>query len=64
MRLAVRRTLRQGVARKGLPVEDLGVQPDVLHKMTAADLLEVNRELLDKAVATLKGHEGEVGLRG
>lgn len=52
MRVAIRRTLRVR-DRAGTPVEDLGVQPDFLHKMTRADLLEGNRDLIDFAGSKL-----------
>ena len=48
MRVSIRRTLRVG-ALSGTPVEDLGVRPDVLHKMTRNDLLAGNVDLLDAA---------------
>jgi hypothetical protein len=48
MRVAMRRTLRAG-ALAGTPVEDLGVRPDHLHRMTARDLLADNADLMDFA---------------
>jgi C-terminal processing protease CtpA/Prc len=48
MRVSLRRTLRVGVSA-GQPVEDLGIQPHELHDMTRDDLLEGNRDLLDRA---------------
>ncbi|MFF3500208.1 S41 family peptidase [Streptomyces sp. NPDC003247] len=48
MRVSVRRTLRVG-ALSGTPVEDLGVVPDELHRMTRRDLLEDNADLFDQA---------------
>ena len=54
MRVAVRRTLRQGVASRGLPVEDLGVIPDYYHKITRNDLLKGNIDLLNKAIDLLE----------
>lgn len=48
MRVSIRRTLRVG-ALSGTPVEDLGVRPDVVHKMTRNDLLAGNVDLLDAA---------------
>ncbi|MFI2437238.1 S41 family peptidase [Streptomyces sp. NPDC018693] len=48
MRVSIRRTLRVG-PNSGTPVEDLGVVPDELHKMTRRDLLEDNTDLLDHA---------------
>jgi hypothetical protein len=48
MRVAIRRTLRVGDL-SGTPVEDLGIRPDAVHKMTRADLLSSNVDLLDAA---------------
>ena len=48
MRVSLRRTLRVG-SRAGQPVEDLGVEPDILYDMTSDDLLHGNRDLLDRA---------------
>jgi Peptidase family S41 len=48
MRVSIRRTLRVG-AEGGTPVEDLGVTPDVRHRMTRADVLEGNIDLLNRA---------------
>ena len=52
MRVAIRRTLRVG-ALSGTPVEDLGVKPTETHKMTQADLLEGNVDLLNRAGSLL-----------
>jgi hypothetical protein len=52
MRVSIRRTLRVG-ALAGTPVEDLGVVPDHLHRMTRDDLLNGNVDLLDRAGALL-----------
>lgn len=52
MRVAVRRTSRVG-ERSGDPVEDLGVVPDHLHRMTRRDLLEKNADLIAFAGQTL-----------
>jgi len=52
LRVAIRRTLRVGEL-SGTPVEDLGVKPTVTHKMTEADLLEGNVDLLNKAGSLL-----------
>jgi Peptidase family S41 len=54
MRVSIRRTLRVGEL-SGTPVEDLGVRPDVMHKLTRADLLEENVDLLDAAGELLAG---------
>ena len=48
MRVSIRRTLRVG-AQSGTPLEDLGVVPDVRHRMTRDDLLAGNKDLLDRA---------------
>lgn len=55
MRVALRRTLRVG-DRVGQPVEDLGVEPDILVHMTQDDLLASNRDLQNRA--------GEILARG
>jgi hypothetical protein len=52
MRVAIRRTLRVGKLA-GTPVEDLGVKPAEVHRMTRADLLEGNVDLLNRAGALL-----------
>lgn len=52
MRVSLRRTLRVG-KRSGQVVEDIGVKPDLLHEMTAVDLLQSNRDLLNQAGALL-----------
>ncbi|GAA1162703.1 hypothetical protein GCM10009630_71100 [Kribbella jejuensis] len=52
LRVAIRRTLRVGKLA-GTPVEDLGVQPHETHRMTRADLLDGNVDLLNKAGALL-----------
>ncbi|MFG2985553.1 S41 family peptidase [Streptomyces sp. NPDC048258] len=54
MRVSIRRTLRVG-ANSGTPVEDLGITPDELHRMTRRDLLEGNADLLERAGEILKG---------
>jgi hypothetical protein len=48
LRVAIRRTLRVGKLA-GTPVEDLGVKPQETHRMTQADLLEGNVDLLNRA---------------
>ena len=56
MRVALRRIIRAGM-NNGQILEDFGVRPDVLHKMTRADLLEGNRDLIQRAgeiLSTLK----------
>ncbi|GGW99448.1 hypothetical protein GCM10010297_21760 [Streptomyces malachitofuscus] len=56
MRVSIRRTLRVG-ALSGTPVEDLGVVPDELHRMTRRDLLDDNADLFDRAGLLLKDRE-------
>jgi hypothetical protein len=51
-RIAVRRTVRVG-ANAGDIVEDLGVRPDHLHRMTRRDLLEDNVDLIEQAAQLL-----------
>jgi peptidase S41-like protein len=53
MRVAVRRSLRVG-DHAGVPVEDLGIAPDVRHDMTRGDVLNGNAKLLEEAVAILR----------
>ncbi len=50
--LALRRTLRVG-DRLGMPLEDLGVTPNYTHRMTRADVLDNNVDLLARAGALL-----------
>jgi C-terminal processing protease CtpA/Prc len=54
MRIAIRRTLRVGL-QAGTEIEDLGVEPTVVHELTLRDLLEKPRDadLLDVAAALL-----------
>jgi endonuclease G len=54
MRIAIRRTLRVGL-QAGTEIEDLGVEPTVVHDLTLRDLLEKPRDadLLDVAAALL-----------
>jgi hypothetical protein len=52
MRVSIRRTLRVGKL-SGTPVEDLGVRPTDQHKLTRADLLEGNVDLLARAGSLL-----------
>jgi hypothetical protein len=52
MRVAIRRSLRVG-AMAGTEVEDLGVAPDVLYKMTRDDLLKDNDGLIEAAAEIL-----------
>ena len=48
MRIAFRRSVRVG-ANAGLPVEDLGVSADVVHRRTRRDILENDADLYDVA---------------
>ena len=48
MRVSIRRTLRVG-PRAGVPIEDLGVEPDELHEMTRDDLTDHNADLIEHA---------------
>ncbi|KOV84938.1 S41 family peptidase [Nocardia sp. NRRL S-836] len=48
MRVSIRRTLRVGKLA-GTPVEDLGVRPTHQHRVTRADLLRGNVDLLNRA---------------
>ncbi len=47
---AVRRILR----KNDDPIEDLGIAPDVFHKITRKDLLEGNADLIRKALGSLR----------
>ncbi len=54
--VAIRRMLRTG-DNQGLPLEDLGVEPDYIHRMTKADLLgkdHANRDLIARACEILR----------
>ncbi len=48
LRVSIRRSLRVG-DQAGTPVEDLGVRPDEVHRMTPADLLNDNIDLKNAA---------------
>lgn len=52
IRVAIRRTSRVG-SRAGDPLEDLGVTPDLIHRMTRRDLLERNVDLIATAAQVL-----------
>lgn len=55
MRVAARATLRTGT-HMGVPVEDLGVQPDLpLYRMTRSDVLDGNVDLIHYAAGVLSG---------
>ena len=51
-RTAIRRSTRVR-AKAGVPLEDLGVQPDDIHRMTRLDILEGNPDLINKAAQML-----------
>jgi C-terminal processing protease CtpA/Prc len=50
--IAVRRTLRVK-SNAGIPLEDLGVKPDEVYRMTKDDLLHNNRDLISRACALI-----------
>jgi hypothetical protein len=52
MRVAMRRSRRIG-QRSGTPLEEFGVAPDKIHKLSKTDLLYGNIELIKNAVAIL-----------
>ena len=52
MRVSVRRSLRVG-ERSGTPLEDLGVIPDKRYQMSKVDLLEGNKDLINRAAEIL-----------
>jgi hypothetical protein len=52
LRVAVRRTLRVGPSA-GDVLEDLGVEPSPIYRMTKDDLLHGNRDLIATAAALL-----------
>jgi hypothetical protein len=52
MRVAIRRTSRVG-KRSGDPLEDLGVVPDEIHRITKNDLLNNNEDLIAHAASIL-----------
>jgi hypothetical protein len=54
MRVAIRRSTRVG-PRSGEPLEDLGVKPDEIHRMTRNDLLNDNEDLILRAAGILAG---------
>ena len=53
-RVALRRTTRVGIQYQGLPLEDLGVQPDDVHLLTKVDITNGNRDLIRKATRMLR----------
>ena len=53
MIVAMRRSIRVGL-RAGSPLEEFGVTPDVLHRMTRRDVLDDNVDLLARAVRLIR----------
>lgn len=53
-RIALRRVTRVR-ANEGVPLEDLGVQPDALHRLTRRDLTDGNHDLLSAAARLVRG---------
>ena len=53
-RVSIRRVIRAGT-HQGVPLEDLGVQPNQLHEMTKNDVLNSNADLIAKAAQILAG---------
>jgi Peptidase family S41 len=56
MRVAFRRSTRIG-SMSGVPLEDLGVIPDKIHRMTRDDLFKDNVDLIADAAALLKSQK-------
>lgn len=59
MRVSIRRLLRIK-EHEGMPLEDLGVKPDIMHKMTKSDLLKDNTDLINHAasiIAQIPAHD-------
>lgn len=54
LNISMRRALRTG-PWAGLPIEDLGVHADILHRLTERDLTCANADLLATAAAALHG---------
>jgi Peptidase family S41 len=54
MRVSIRRTSRVG-ERSGDPLEDLGVVPDEIHRITKNDLLNADEDLIEHAASILAG---------
>jgi len=50
MRVSIRRTTRVG-ENAGVPVEDLGIEPDARHLITRDDLMHDNRDMIAAAAA-------------
>lgn len=56
LRVAVRRTTRVG-ANAGNVLEDLGVTPDVVYRITRRDVMGHNQDLIDTALELLAGRK-------
>lgn len=56
IRVAIRRTTRVKM-RSGDILEDLGVEPDIRHRMTQRDVTGHNEDLIDAAIDALAGGE-------
>jgi hypothetical protein len=54
MRVSIRRMLRVN-SHEGMPLEDLGVVPEIIHQMTRNDVLSGNIDLIAKAADILAG---------
>ena len=53
MRVAIRQTTRIG-DKAGMPLEDLGIQPDAIHRITRNDVLYENHDLIAAAASLLQ----------
>lgn len=58
MGVSLRRSLRVGEKHGGQPLEDSGVAADFVHLLTAEDVHNFNRDLLQKACAILSEKKG------
>jgi hypothetical protein len=47
---------------EGMPLEDLGVIPDHVHKMTKEDVLKDNKDLIDHAASILAMHKISINI--
>ena len=56
LRVAIRRTLRTKL-NAGEVLEDFGVRPDVVHQMTRSDLIDKNKDLIQRAGEILSGQK-------
>jgi C-terminal processing protease CtpA/Prc len=55
--VAIRRSTRVGEKYHGMPLEDLGVEPDCDYQMTKNDLLNNNVDLIANAICVLKNED-------